>query len=198
MIDNGLLVIVLGISGSGKSDLVNKMVSEYKVNKIKTYTTQPVTRWDAGKYHFINIDKFQEMQANKELSLIRKVSVPSDDVMYTEKFHMYGAHPESLKGGGIIILDWEGYSRLLSYRQSNIVAFILEADVGAAYRRKVVEHPHIDDFEVMFERLLKDNSGVYDYPLIDRLVKDFRIYKIDAESGQDNIFQTVDTILKGL
>src|SRR5690554_2437712 len=81
-IEKGLLIVVLGVSGSGKSELVSDMCEAYKVQRIKTFTTKPPSKWDATKYNFITKEDFETRFKRGELTLVKEVTVPSDDDIY--------------------------------------------------------------------------------------------------------------------
>ena len=197
-IDNGLLIVVLGVSGSGKSDLVEDLCEAYKVHRIKTFTTKPPSKWDATKYRFVTQREFDEKLKRGELTLLKKDTVPSNDELYVSKYHYYGAEDTIIGDGGIIILDWEGYTDLLSMRQSNVIAFLLNTDVSSAYFKKLSSSPEDADSRDKFLSSLVSSGEVFNSKLIDELSLDFPIYKINAKVPRDEIFQQVDSILKGL
>ena len=50
------MIFILGKTGSGKTTIVNELVSKYGFNKIITYTTRPMRNGETNHkdYHFIN------------------------------------------------------------------------------------------------------------------------------------------------
>lgn len=197
-IEDGLLIVILGIGGSGKSALATDLSNAYFTPRIRTYTTKPPSKWDAEKYRFISTEVFEFKRKRGDLTLVKKVTVPSNDDVYVSKYHYYGTDDSIIHKGGIIVLDWEGYIDLLSMRQSNMVAFILEIDINTAYRRKLSSSPiDIDARDNYFKRLTEEKE-LLNPVLIDNLALDFKIYKIDAKSGRDKVFREVDSVLKGL
>ena len=54
------MIFILGKTGSGKTTIVNELVSKYGFNKIITYTTRPMRNGETNHkdYHFINNKDF--------------------------------------------------------------------------------------------------------------------------------------------
>ena len=54
------MLVVIGPSASGKTQIVNHLIKDYKMQKMVTYTTRPmrVNEVDGLDYHFISKDAF--------------------------------------------------------------------------------------------------------------------------------------------
>ena len=60
------MLIVVGPSAAGKTEVVKKLMEISKLEKLVTYTTRTI-RWleVPGKdYHFLSVDEFKEKLAN--------------------------------------------------------------------------------------------------------------------------------------
>ena len=65
-----LLIVISGPSGAGKDAVLTRMKEmDHPIEKITTVTTRPKRAQEKDKvdYHFVSIERFQEMIKNKEL-----------------------------------------------------------------------------------------------------------------------------------
>lgn len=119
------LYVLLGFPGTGKTELCQYLEDEHGVERIKTCTSKPPTRWDYDKYRFMSPEEFNRREKSNELKLVRTVAFP-DTGDYVYKVHKYGTNSSDIEKGGSIILNWDGYTDILSERQEDVVAILLD------------------------------------------------------------------------
>ena len=113
------MIILLGASASGKTEVAKELVKNYNFKKVVTYTTRDlrVGEVDGRDYHFISAESFK----NK-----------IDEVFFFEYVNyngnFYGTAKSDLTIDSVVILEPNGFK---AYREStlpNIVSFYLESD----------------------------------------------------------------------
>ena len=62
------LIILVGCSASGKDTVMNRLVKEFDVKPVISYTTRPIRdcEQDGREYHFITEEEFERMKDNGE------------------------------------------------------------------------------------------------------------------------------------
>lgn len=195
---NDKIIVILGYPGIGKHKLSKYLTKHWGIPHIKSYTTKPPTRWDYWKYHFIDDEEFNRRELEGELSLLRIIKIPSDDE-YLYRDHKFAVAKDDLAGGGSIILNWDGYADLLSLKQDDVIAFLLEAEEDNVL--SLVEND-LDTLasqlsaEVRTRLALEENIQFSDRKFIDKMAKQFKIYKIDADFPEEDFHDYVEVILK--
>ncbi len=70
MENQGIIIFLLGVSGSGKTTIVNKLITENpeKYMLIQSYTTRPPRMWEkpGEKYFFVSPEEFEKSIENNE------------------------------------------------------------------------------------------------------------------------------------
>lgn len=191
------LVVILGFPGTGKQKIVRYLSKEHSLKHIRTYTTKPPTRVDYRDYHFLSNDEFTRRLDDNEFVMIRTVRIP-DQGEYIYKEHKYAVSKKDLEIGGCIILNWDGYTDLLSVKQ-DVVALLLEKDLDEFPRNKNTNKSEVEDVSALnlFNKFsFEENKILTDDTFIDKMAKEFRIYKIDASLPENELHNLVDLVIK--
>lgn len=192
------IIVLLGYPGVGKYKLGKYLERVWGVPLIKTYTTKPPTRWDYWKYNFISSEEFNRRVSEGELILVRTIRIPSQgEYLYIE--HKFAVSKPEIEAGGSISLNWEGYTDLLSFRQENLFAFLLDAD-----EEDIIELVEADldtkashmSAQVRARLAIEENKILGDKDFIDQLAQHFKIYVIDANLPKEEFHEYVDLVLK--
>ena len=135
MSTRGVLVIVSSPSGAGKTTLTKRLLEEFKgqLEFSVSYTTRPMRAGevDGRDYHFVGIDKFEEMARNHEFA--------EHAFVFDNRYGTAAAPIEDALAHGrdvIFDVDWQG-GKVLSARWPDdcLKVFILPPDLCALERR---------------------------------------------------------------
>ena len=99
------LTILIGCSASGKDTVMNRLVKEFDVKPVISYTTRPIRdcEQDGREYHFVTEEEFERMMNNDEFVETR--------VYNTVNGNWYYGLPKS----GINLEDDNNYITILDF-----------------------------------------------------------------------------------
>ena len=140
------MLILVGHSASGKTEIANELKRDYDMKKIITYTTRQIriNEVNGVDYHFVTEEEF--------LSLKEK-----DFFVETTLFngYYYGSSKEDVKDDAVVILDPVGLTNFMNSKLDNLVAIFLYCDEDIRYKRMIARG---DDLEKVKERLIHDRE----------------------------------------
>jgi guanylate kinase len=167
MVDQGLLVVISGPSGVGKTTIVHRVREHFDAVFSVSATTRPISKKEVNgeDYFFITEDEFAEKISNNAF------------LEYAEVFgcHMYGTLREQvdevLEKGKIILLDIDvqGGIQIKENMPESLRIFILPPSEDELYRR--LEGRRREDHDSIQRRFkeakqeisLSQESGAYQY-----------------------------------
>lgn len=119
------MIILVGASATGKTQVGSVISKIYNIDKVVTYTTRPqrVNEEDGKDYHFITKERFYEL---KEKGFF------FETIIYNDNF--YGTSLDSLKNDSYLILEPTGMKKYLN-SDLHPVIFYLECDEEIRYKR---------------------------------------------------------------
>lgn len=172
VVDDNVLVLLVGKSGAGKTTLENRLVKNFGFRGTKSYTTRP-RRFEGEDSHiFISEEEFNALE-NK--------------VAYTEfNGYKYCATKEQLDNASVYVVDPDGVEALMKNYDRNF--FIVFLDVNRQLCEKRIKERG-DDSNAIKTRLDSDEKIFEPFKLkadvvidasggIDRMVGDFLVYYI--------------------
>lgn len=192
------LYVILGFPGVGKTELCEYLDLAHGIKRIKTCTSKPSTRWDHDKYRFMSPEEFNRRESAGELKLVRTVKFPSGGD-YLFKTHKYGTSSCDLEKGGSIILNWDGYTDILSTRQEDVIAILLDIPQEEILERLKEDgdtRASILDAEARYASSLKENAALLDSNRIHNFAMSFPLYILDASLPKQELHELVDIIVK--
>lgn len=172
VVDDNVLVLLVGKSGAGKTTLENRLVKNFGFRGTKSYTTRP-RRFEGEDSHiFISEKEFNALE-NK--------------VAYTEfNGYKYCATKEQLDNASVYVVDPDGVETLMENYDRNF--FIVFLDVNRQLCEKRMKErgddssaikTRLDNDEKIFETFKAKADVVIDASGgIDRMVGDFLVYYI--------------------
>lgn len=172
VVDDNVLVLLVGKSGAGKTTLENRLVKNFGFRGTKSYTTRP-RRFEGEDSHiFISEEEFDTLE-NK--------------VAYTEfNGYKYCATKEQLDNASVYVVDPDGVETLMKNYDRNF--FIVFLDVNKQLCEKRMKErgddsnaikTRLDSDEKIFETFKAKADVVIDASGgIDRMVGDFLVYYI--------------------
>ena len=138
------MLILVGHSESGKTEIANQLKTDYNMKKIITYTTRPkrINEVDGVDYHFVDQEKFLKL---KEEGIF--VETTCFNGFY------YGSSKNDVKDDSVVILDPVGLEKLKNSNLDNIVAIFLNCDEEIRYKRMIARGDE--------EKLAKEQNANY-------------------------------------
>ena len=93
------MLILVGPSASGKTEIANILISDYHMKKVVTYTTRPmrVNEVAGVSYNFVTMDEFLKMKENDEFV---------ETTFYNNNY--YGTRKKDVSSEKIVVLDLNG------------------------------------------------------------------------------------------
>ena len=113
------MLILVGHSASGKTEIANELKRNYDMKKIITYTTRPirVNETNGIDYHFVSEDEFLRL---KELDFFVETT-------YFNGYY-YGSSKEDVKDENVVILDPVGVQNFKNSKLDNIIVIFCQVD----------------------------------------------------------------------
>ncbi len=93
------MLILVGPSASGKTEIANILISDYHMKKVVTYTTRPIRVNEVAgvSYNFVSMDEFIKMKENDEFV---------ETTFYNNNY--YGTRKKDVSSEKIVVLDLNG------------------------------------------------------------------------------------------
>lgn len=112
------MLLLIGASASGKTEISKIIIKKYGFNKMITYTTRDkrVGEVDGVDYYFLSKDKFLKKQ---------KEDYFLETTFYNNNY--YGTAFKDADKKKVLIVDVNGANKIFEYMQDEVVIFLLEA-----------------------------------------------------------------------
>ena len=140
------MILLLGASASGKTEIAKYLFRRYQMVKAITHTTRPMRvgeRQDVD-YHFVSKERFLEM---------KKLDKFVETTLYNDNY--YGCSKDECGDDKCIVLDPSGIKNFLALNNPHIVTFFLNA--SPEVRKKRMESRG-DDASSIERRLIGDSK----------------------------------------
>lgn len=140
------MLILVGHSASGKTEIANQLKRDYNMKKIITYTTRPkrINEVNGVDYHFVDEETFLKLK---------------DENFFVETTNFngfyYGSSKNDVKDDSVVILDPVGLEKFKNSNLDNIIAIFLNCDEDIRYKRMINRG---DDENVAKQRLEHDRK----------------------------------------
>jgi guanylate kinase len=166
------MLIVVGPSAAGKTEVVKKLMEISKLEKLVTYTTRTI-RWleVPGKdYHFLSVDEFKEKLANNFFF---------EYVIYNDNY--YGTAVNDISPNKVVILEPNGLQEYVERAKDLVKIVFLECSEETRHLRMI---NRLDQPDVIQKRLKGDKIFFTDE------IKKLADLRVDSEN------QTVEEVAK--
>ncbi len=139
------MIIIIGASASGKTEVVKKLIKEYGYKKLVTYTTREkrIGEIDGIDYNFISLDAFNKLVQNDEFF---------ETVKYNNNY--YGTLKKDIGISKVLILDPSGFKKYNNSIYKPIISFFLYSSKKMREERMIKRGDRIDTIK---ERLENDS-----------------------------------------
>lgn len=140
------MIILVGASASGKTEIANILIKKYNYNKITTTTTREKREKeiDGVSYHFVT---------KKEFLKLKEEDAFIETAIYQDEY--YGTQKKDLVKKSVIILEPIGANNLANYLKDNCFVVLIESSKELRQQRIIKRG---DNEEEIKKRLLKDDE----------------------------------------
>lgn len=152
------MIILIGPSASGKTEIAKKLISTFDYKKFVTTTTRNkrVGEIDGVDYYFISVDEFKENLANNKFI---------ETTIYNNNY--YGSYKSEMGDNKVLIVEPNGLKAFQSLNDPHIISFFIDSSEDDRYERMIKRGDEINDIK---RRLDNDRKLFYE-----NIKTDFRI-----------------------
>lgn len=138
------MLILIGPSASGKTEVAKLLAKKYNITKIVTYTTRAprINEINGVDYNFVSVEEFAKL--TQEDFFV-------ETTYYNSNY--YGTAKKDIKDDKCVILDPNGLKSFLALNDERIVSIFLDSDEKTRFNRMLLRKDSVEDAE---KRLVND------------------------------------------
>lgn len=136
------MLVLVGPSASGKTQILKLLIQKYNMKKLVTYTTRlmRINEVNGVDYYFISIDEFNEKQ---------KDGFFFETIEYNGNY--YGTSKNDFSQDKAVILEPNGLNKYLEYAKDQIVVVALICKPDILRTRMIFRGDSLEDIEKRIE-----------------------------------------------
>lgn len=140
------MIILIGPSAVGKTEIAKELNNLYNVKKVVTHTTRPmrIKEVDGIDYHFVSKEEFLKL---KEADYFVETTFYNDNY--------YGTSKNEIRDDKVLIVDPNGKDNFLKLNDKNIVIFYILANEEMRVERMKNRG---DSMETINQRIISDRK----------------------------------------
>ncbi|HOE06685.1 MAG TPA: AAA family ATPase [Bacilli bacterium] len=169
------MLILVGPSASGKTEIANILINDYHMKKVVTYTTRSmrVNEVAGVSYNFVTMDEFLKMKENDEFV---------ETTFYNNNY--YGTRKKDVSSEKIVVLDLNG----LKSFQEKMPDAIFSVYLDTAEETRILRMALRGDSREQIEKRIINDRQLFDK---EKIVVDHIIRNEDTslEKLADTIYQ---------
>lgn len=144
------MLILIGPSASGKTEVAKLLASRYNITKIVTYTTRKprIHEINGVDYHFVSVEEFARLTEQNFFV---------ETTYYNSNY--YGTAKKDIKDDKCIILDPNGLKSFLALKDERIISMYLNSEEEIRYQRMIKRNDSEEDAK---RRLINDRIAFND------------------------------------
>ncbi len=144
------MLVLIGPSASGKTEVAKYLAKKYNITKIITYTTrQPrIHEINGVDYHFVSLDEFAKLMEENYFA---------ETTYYNSNY--YGTAKKDIQDDKCIIVDPNGLKAFLALNNPRIITFYLNSDEKVRYQRMLDRN---DSLQNAKDRITNDRIAFND------------------------------------
>lgn len=168
------MLILVGPSASGKTEIANLLIEKYQMKRMITYTTRSMRIGEENgvSYNFVSKEQFLKMISEKEFV---------ETVLYNDNY--YGTRKKDVSFEKIVILEPLGLYAFAQEMPNEIVSFYLDTKEVERINRMIYRQDSMTDIT---KRIENDRKVFKDVKNIDYVVSNDNITLDDLA---DEIYQ---------
>ncbi len=171
------MLILVGPSASGKTEVAQILIHDYGMERMVTYTTRPIRYGEINhvSYHFVSKEEFLKLKENDEFV---------ETTIYNDNY--YGTRKSDVSDEKIVILEPQGLKVFKEQMPNEVKSFYLVTDEATRFNRMIYRKDSIENARKRIEndKIAFDNIVGVDYYIdnqditLDELAKKiYNIYK---------------------
>ncbi len=170
------MLVIVGPSASGKTQIVQELIKKYKMEKLVTYTTRPmrVGEIDGKDYHFISKDDFNDKLNNNFFI---------EHVCYNG--NCYGTSFSDLSDNKVVILEPTGLKHYLSEARDLVKVVFLKCSKEVLRIRMKIRKDKEEDIQ----KRLSSDGEVFNSEIS-------KLADLVIDTTASNIYDDTDIIYK--
>ena len=144
------MLILIGASASGKTEVAKMLAKRYGITKIVTYTTRKprINEVDGIDYNFVSLEEFAK-KTEEDFFV--------ETTYYNQNY--YGTAKKDIADDKCVILDPNGFKSFKALNDPRIISLFLDSDEKTRYERMISRK---DDVEKAKERIMNDKIAFND------------------------------------
>ena len=150
------MLILVGPSASGKTEVANILINDYGMVRMVTYTTRPIRvgEVDGISYHFVSKEEFIRLKDNDEFV---------ETVLYNGNY--YGTRKSDVKVDKIVILEPNGLKAFNEKMKNDVVSFYLNTNEVERINRMIYRQDKKEDIDkrIQNDRIVFNNVKDVDF-----------------------------------
>lgn len=150
------MLILVGPSASGKTEVANILINDYGMVRMVTYTTRPIRvgEVDGISYHFVSKEEFIRLKDNNEFV---------ETVLYNGNY--YGTRKSDVKVDKIVILEPNGLKAFNEKMKNDVVSFYLNTNEVERINRMIYRQDKKEDIDkrIQNDRIVFNNVKDVDF-----------------------------------
>lgn len=179
------ILIIAGKTASGKTSIVNDLVSKYGMKQIVTYTTRPIRKGEADgiTYHYINKEDFQT-KIKENFFVEWKSYETQEGIWYygTAKTDLDSANNDT-----VIILTPQGIRDISLLYPNNFVVYLYinhstmknrlnkrNTNKEENLRRLKADDEDFKNFEMEANKIIYNNDNVQKADVVEKILKEYK------------------------
>ena len=140
------MILLVGASASGKTEVAKLLKALYGIKKVITHTTRPIRKSEENDvdYHFVSKDEFLKLKEQGAFV---------ETTLYNGNF--YGSSKKEIADDKVLIVDPNGFKSFFELHDPRIVTFFLDANEKTRFERMILRG---DSVEQAKSRIANDET----------------------------------------
>jgi guanylate kinase len=136
------MILLIGASASGKTEVAHVLASKYHIHKVITHTTRPmrINEKNGIDYHFVTPE---QMQSLIQLNFFVETTLYNGNT--------YGTSKPEVSDDKVLIVDAQGFQSFMALKNPRIVTFLLEASETTRLNRMLYRGDQLEDAKKRIE-----------------------------------------------
>lgn len=154
------MIILVGASASGKTEVAKELKKKYAIQKVVTHTTRlkRAHEIDDIDYHFVSVEEFLKLQSENYFV---------ETTLYNGNY--YGTSKKEIADNKCLIVDPNGLHAFQALHDAHIVTFLLLASEDLRKKRMEARGDSLENIERRIENdrdsFSKENIGTIDFTI---------------------------------
>ena len=170
------MIVLVGASASGKTEVARALKNKYGLTKIITHTTRAMREKeiDGVDYHFVSVEDFLNL---------KKDNYFVETTEYNGNY--YGTSRKEIEDNKVLVVDPNGLHAFVALGDHRIVTFFLNAAESTREKRMLLRGDHPE----AIQKRLENDKADFSYNNVGRTDFVIDTEKISVEEVADSIYK---------